>query len=90
MAKPRGSKPPIFKDSGPKTMKGMVLEPEASNIGYWDPLGGQVPQEKKRDAGPHPEDANSDANMDDMPWYANWHLGVMPFISSATILARIP
>ena len=32
---PRGSKYPIFKDSGPKR----VLGPESLNIGYLDPLG---------------------------------------------------
>ena len=36
---PRGSKYPIFKDFGPKTpFKAQFLEPEASNIGYLDPL----------------------------------------------------
>ena len=35
---PRGSKYPIFKDSGPKSHEGVwLLEPES--LGYLDPLG---------------------------------------------------
>ena len=38
--KPRGSKYPIFKDSGPKTpYPQWLLGPEFLNIGYLDPLG---------------------------------------------------
>ena len=37
---PRGSKYPTFKDSGPKNhKKAWFLEPDISNIGYWNPLG---------------------------------------------------
>ena len=38
---PRGSKYPIFKDSGPKKQlkQGWILGPETSNVGYLDPLG---------------------------------------------------
>ena len=41
-APPRGSKKPILKASGSKTIEGMVLEPESSNFGYVDALGLQL------------------------------------------------